>query len=60
MIVCPYPARLHPELHPSLSERFGRNPFEGHRTRPDGSDLKWKKIGVNEINDSRELPFFIQ
>jgi hypothetical protein len=27
---------------------------------PDGSDLKWKQIGVNEITDSRELPFFIQ
>jgi hypothetical protein len=23
-------------------------------------DLKWKQIGVNEITDSRELPFFIQ
>ena len=34
--------------------------IEGHRTRPDGSDLKWKQIGVNEITVSRELPFFIQ
>jgi hypothetical protein len=43
-----------------IEEKFGRSAIEGHRTRPDGSDLKWKQIGVNEITDSRELPFFIQ
>ena len=43
-----------------VEEKFGRTAIEGHRTRPDGSDLKWKQIGVNEITDSRELPFFIQ
>jgi hypothetical protein len=42
------------------SERFDRNPLEDHRTRPDASNLEWKQIGVNEITDSRELPFFIQ
>ena len=39
---------------------MGLNAIEGLRTRPDGSDLKWKQIGVNEITGSRELPFFIQ
>ena len=43
-----------------VEEKFGRSAIEGHRTRPDGSDLKWKQIGVNEITDSCELPFFIQ
>jgi hypothetical protein len=43
-----------------VEEKFGRSAVEGHRTRPDGSDLKWKQIGVNEIADSHELPFFIQ
>ena len=43
-----------------VEEKFGRSAIEGHRTRPDGTDLKWKQIGVNEITDSRELPFFIQ
>jgi hypothetical protein len=43
-----------------IEEKFGRSAIEGYRTRPDGSDLKWKQIGVNEITDSRELPFFIQ
>jgi hypothetical protein len=40
--------------------KFGREAVEGHRTRPDGTDLKWKQIGVKEITESRELPFFIQ
>ena len=44
----------------TIEEKFGRTAIEGHRTRPDGSDLKWKRIGVNEITDSCELPFFIQ
>ena len=43
-----------------VEEKFGRPAIEGHRTRPDGTDLKWKQIGVNEIADSRERPFFIQ
>jgi hypothetical protein len=43
-----------------VEEKFGREAVEGHRTRPDGSDLKWKQIGVTEIADSHELPFFIQ
>ena len=43
-----------------IEEKFGRKAAEGHRTRPDGSDLKWKQIGVKEIADARELPFFIE
>ena len=44
----------------SIEEKFGRKAAEGHRTRPDGSDLKWKQIGVKEIAEAPELPFFIQ
>jgi hypothetical protein len=43
-----------------IEEKFGRTAVEGHRTRPDGTDLKWKQIGVKEIEESREFPFFIQ
>ncbi len=43
-----------------IEEKFGRKAVDGHRTRPDGTDLKWKQIGVKEITDSRELPFFIE
>ena len=43
-----------------IAAKFGRDAIEGHRTRPNGSDLKWKQIGVKEIAGSREFPFFIQ
>lgn len=43
-----------------IEEKFGRDAIDGHRTRPDGSDLRWKQIGVREITESRALPFFIQ
>jgi len=43
-----------------IATKFGRDAVDGHRTLPNGSDLKWKQIGVKEITDARELPFFIQ
>jgi hypothetical protein len=43
-----------------VEEKFGRSAIEGHRTCPDGSDLKWKQIGFNQMTGSRERPFFIQ
>ncbi len=43
-----------------IEEKFGRKAIEGHRTRPNGHDLKWRQIGVKEIIDTREFPFFIQ
>jgi hypothetical protein len=39
---------------------IGRPALEGHRRRPDGTDLKWKQIGVKELLTDPELPFFIQ
>ena len=43
-----------------IEEKFGRKAADGSRTRPDGSELKWKQIGVKEIIGAGELPFFIQ
>jgi len=43
-----------------IAAKFGREAIEGHRKLPSGSDLKWKQIGVKEIADTREFPFFIQ
>lgn len=43
-----------------IAKKFGRESIDGHRTRPNGSDLKWKQIGVKEITETREFPFFIQ
>jgi len=43
-----------------IEERFGRKAVEGHRRRPDGRELNWKQIGVIELLDSAESPFFIE
>jgi hypothetical protein len=43
-----------------IEKKFGREAIEGHRTRPNGTDLKWKQIGVKEIVDTPEFPFFIE
>lgn len=48
-----------PDIEP-VEKKFGRKAVDGHRTRPNGTDLKWKQIGVKEITESREFPFFIQ
>ena len=44
----------------NVEEKFGRKAADGYRTKPDGSELKWKQIGVKEITGAGELPFFIQ
>ena len=43
-----------------LEEKFGRKAVEGYRKKPDGTELQWKQIGVNQITEAKELPFFIQ
>jgi hypothetical protein len=43
-----------------VEAKFGRKAADGYRTKPDGSELKWKQIGVKEITGAGELPFFIQ
>jgi hypothetical protein len=44
----------------NVEERIGRESVEGHRKRPDGTELHWKQIGVlNTIEDS-QLPFFVE
>ena len=43
-----------------IEAEIGRPALEGHRRRPDGTDLKWKQIGVKELLTDPELPFFIE
>lgn len=43
-----------------IEAKFGRKAVEAHRTRPNGTDLKWKQIGVKDIADNPKFPFFIQ
>ena len=43
-----------------IESRLGRSAVDGHRTKPDGTDLKWKQIGVLGTLEDRQLPFFIE
>jgi hypothetical protein len=43
-----------------VEKKFGRKATEGSRIKPDGTELRWKQIGVKEIIEAGELPFFIQ
>jgi len=40
--------------------RLGRPAVEGKRRRPDGFELTWLQIGVNDLIADPQLPFFIQ
>ena len=44
----------------TLETRLGRTAVDGHRTKPDGTDLKWKQIGVLGTLQDRQLPFFVE
>ncbi len=39
---------------------LGRKSIEGHRVKPDKTILKWRQIGVIDILDNPQLPFFIK
>jgi hypothetical protein len=43
-----------------VEDRLGRAAADGHRRRPDGFDLRWKQIGVNDVVADPQLPFFVQ
>lgn len=43
-----------------FENKFGRPAIHGHRLRPDGYELRWKQIGVLEISEAPELPFFVE
>ncbi|MGI9197080.1 MAG: VOC family protein [Candidatus Nanopelagicales bacterium] len=43
-----------------IEQRLGRDSVAGHRIRPDGSDLRWKQIGVLDLLEDPQLPYFIQ
>jgi hypothetical protein len=44
----------------SFEVKLNRKSVIGYRTRPDGTKLEWKQIGINGVLESNELPFFIQ
>jgi hypothetical protein len=44
----------------AVETRLGRPAVDGHRTKPDGTDLTWKQIGVLGTLEDRQMPFFVQ
>jgi len=42
-----------------VESRLGRAAADGHRVRPDGFDLRWQQIGVNDTLADPQLPFFV-
>ena len=43
-----------------IETRLGRDSVEGARIRPDGHQLTWRQIGVNDLLDDPALPYFTQ
>jgi Glyoxalase-like domain len=43
-----------------IESTIGRPAIEGHRRLPDGTELRWKQLGVKELLTEPELPFFIE
>lgn len=40
--------------------RLGRQARAGHRVRPDGVELCWKQIGILDVMEDPQLPFFVE
>lgn len=48
-----------PDIAP-YEARLNRPAAKGHRRRPDGFDLLWRQIGVNDVAEDPQVPFFVQ
>ena len=44
----------------SIENRLGRLAVDGHRKKPDGTDLRWKQLGVLGTLNDAQIPFFIE
>jgi len=43
-----------------VEQRLGRLSVDGRRIRPDGVELRWRQIGVLDLIDDPQVPFFVQ
>ena len=43
-----------------IEKRLERKAIAGDRIKPDGSNLKWKQLGVKELSKNGHFPFFVQ
>ena len=41
-------------------QRLGREAAPGHRILPDGQKLEWKQLGVLNVMENPQLPFFVE
>jgi hypothetical protein len=44
----------------TVESRLGREASVGRRVRPDGHELAWKQIGVLDVIEDPQLPFFVE
>lgn len=44
----------------TVESRLGRSSVQGHRIRPDGTELRWRQIGVLDVMEDPQLPFFVE
>jgi len=44
----------------TVEARLGRDARDGHRIRPDGVELCWKQLGVLNVMEDPQLPFFVE
>jgi hypothetical protein len=44
----------------SAERRLGRQAVDGNRHRPDGTELRWKQIGIKGLIADPQVPYFIQ
>jgi hypothetical protein len=42
-----------------VEQRLGRHARPGHRRRPDGFDLRWQQLGLNDLVVDPQLPYFV-
>jgi hypothetical protein len=43
-----------------FEKRLGRQAVEGFRHRPDGTELRWRQLGVKGLISDPQLPFFVE
>lgn len=44
----------------AVEQRLGRAAVEGNRHTPEGEELRWRQIGVLDVIDHGNLPFFVR
>ena len=42
-----------------VEARLGRESVKGNRHRPDGTELRWRQVGVKGLQSDPQLPYFI-